>query len=281
MDDSFVEAVVQAVSGPEFLSGNNNEHQYAVIPERMKVVDLKPFIGPPSRIKQNVEMLSVEAFCDYLARYSGPDTVIFANEAAAQYEAVIDYHKAPIVDSTLSEDVEARSARGNQDHRMMYRCPQSEQWMAWVLASNKLIEQETFAQFIEANLSDIKKPSGADMLQICLQLQVHKKAAFESGIRLDNGQVQFRYSEEIRGTANTKAGDLAIPADFLLNLPVFVDGKRFEQAARFKYRMEGGKLSLGYELIRPQETFRQAVKQVTTQIREGAAGLPLYQGTRA
>jgi hypothetical protein len=195
--------------------------------------------------------------------------VIFANEPSANYEAVLDYHRA------------GQQVRSNCEHIMRYQCPHSDQWKAWNAGSGKLIGQEEFAAFLEANLHDIRKPVGADMLQIALHLQVHKSAQFESGIRLDNGEVQFRYSEEIRGTAGgKKVGDLTIPPTFELALPVFVDGTVWPVCARFRYRMNEGKLFLGYELIRPQEVFRAAVKSVTVQIAKGLPAVALFQGVR-
>lgn len=272
MDQKAIEAILGAIRAPVMVE-LDEEHRFALVPENMKAVDLKPYLPPPARIKQAVELLSVPAFLEYLARYATIDSLIFANESAAEYAAVLDYH--PKI-TTAGE----ASNRGQQSHVAHYRCPQSDQWKIWNGTNGKMTGQEEFASFIEANLRDIVTPPGADMLQLCLQLQVHKSAAFESGIRMDNGQVQFRYVETIKGTTNTKAGDLEIPTEFTLQLPVFVDGTVFLQGARFKYRMTEGKLSLGYELIRPLETFTAAVKQVTTEIVKGAQSVKLVQGVR-
>jgi uncharacterized protein YfdQ (DUF2303 family) len=272
MNEDAIKAIAELIRPAQILDGLNEEHKYALVPEGMTAINLAGFLGVPDRIHQMVETLSVPALCDYLKRYATSESVIFANEPAAAYEAVLDYHPKMVADDA--------STRGEMDHVATYRCPQSDQWKIWNGASHKMVSQVDFAVFIEANLRDITAPPGADMLQLALQLQVHKSAEFESDIRLDNGQTKFRYTENIKGTSNTKAGDLEIPQGFTLRLPVFVDGSTFAQEARFKYRMVEGKLSLGYELIRPLETFAAAVKQVTAEIRKGAPTLPLFQGVR-
>jgi uncharacterized protein YfdQ (DUF2303 family) len=261
---------IQEVAKP-VLFNIDDEHQFIALPPDTTVQNLKGFLPPPKRIQQSIETLSVPAFLAYLVRYAGNDSVIFASEGAAEYEAVLDYHP---------KRIDHASDRGECDHIVNYRCPKSEQWKTWNDNSTKMVSQVDFATFVENNLRDIIEPVGADMLQLALQLQIHKSAEFDSGIRLDTGQVQFRYIETIKGSSNTKAGDLEIPKGFKLKLPVFVDGAQFVQEARFKYRMDGGKLSLGYELIRPLETFSAAVKQVTDEIVKGAKDIPLYQGKR-
>ena len=273
MDKSAVEAILAGVRAPIVLDGLNPEHKYALVPAGTTAIDLSKLLGEPDHIDQRVEALSVESFCAYLARFGTGDTVIFANESSASYEAVLDYHPKLI-------DGKVASSRGELDHTLHYQCPYSDQWKTWIQNSGKLIGQEEFAQFIEANVRDINEPAGADMLQMTLHLQVHKSAQFESGIRLDNGQVQFRYVEAIKGTTGTKAGDLEIPTEFKLHLPVFVDGAQFAQPARFKYRMNEGKLYLGYELIRPSEVLQAAVKQVTAEIIKGCKAHPVFRGQR-
>ena len=269
MDKDTLGAILNAITAPVVMEGISDGRKFAILPESMKVEDLTPFIGQPDWIQQKIEALAANSFCAYVKRFGMlATTVIFANESVAIYEAVLDYHEHP------------EYKRNNCSHIVVYGCPQSDQWKAWTSTSGKQMSQEDFSAFLEANLREIVKPAGADMLQIALNLQVHKSAQFESGIRTDNGEVQFRYTEQIKGTSNTRAGDLKIPVTFELYLPVFVDGAPLKIEARFKYRMTEGKLSLGYELIRPADAFRAAVKQVTADISKGCLGFQMYLGVR-
>lgn len=247
------------------------EQKAAFLPEGMTVQDLRQMMPPAPRIKQAVRLLTVSSFLDYVNLFKNTHSSIFANETAGRYEAVIDYH--------LSTAEIGASPRGTQEHVALYECPQSDQWKAWTGKSGSWFNQVEFAEFLETNLREITSPPGATFLQLALELQIHKGAEFESEVRLDNGQTKFRYSETVRGS--TKAGDIEIPSSFTLTLPVFVDGSAHKLEARFRYRMEEGKLKLGYQLIRSNEVWNAAVKAVTAEIRKGAKDVHVYAGSRS
>lgn len=269
MDKEAIKALVHAITpGPIKIEAFDDEHKVAMVPEGIRVVSLKDFLPPPDRIDQTVTLLTVPSFVEYVNRFKVPDSTIFANEATGQYIAVIDYHSA-----------NGPTKRGEMDHVAVYNCPKSEQWKSWTSKDKQFFDQVAFAEFLESNLKEIASPPGAEFLEVALQLQVHKSADFASDVRLDNGQVKFRYDETVRGT--TRAGDLAIPSQFKLRLPVFVDGAVFEIDARFRYRMNEGKLTLGYELIRPNEVWQAAIKKVTDEVLEGADEVHLYAGARS
>lgn len=265
MDADTVKQIVAAVQPPSVFE-LSPEHKFAFLPEGASIYDLKALMPPPNRIKQTVKLLTVIAFLDYVNRFKSTETTIFANEANGRYEAVLDYHDDETGD------------RGTSEHVSLYDCPQSDQWKAWTGKSGGWFGQVEFAEFLETNLREITSPTGATFLQVALDLQIHKGAEFESEVRLDNGQTKFRYSETIRGS--TKAGDIEIPSAFTLTLPVFVDGSLHKLEARFRYRMEEGKLKLGYQLIRSNEVWNAAVKAVTAEMVQGAKEVHVYAGSR-
>lgn len=267
MDDKAINALVKAVASPTVaIHKLDDEHQFATMHDSVKVVDMKAYLPVPNRIKQRVTLLNVPSFVEYVNRFATAATTVFANETTGNYDASLDFHDP--------------GTRGTLEHSAHYACPQSEQWKAWVADSGEWFEQIEFAEFLEQNFREIFIPDPAVFMQVALELQVHKTAQFASDIRLDNGQTKFRYEENVRGS--TRAGDLEIPTEFTLRLPVFVDGKAHELKARFRYRMVEGKLTLGYQLIRHQDVWNVAVKAVTEEVRQGvnAKGVHLYTGIR-
>jgi uncharacterized protein YfdQ (DUF2303 family) len=269
MDTENVKAFVAAVKGPTLLE-LGTEQRAVVIPEGWSVEDISKMLPPPPRVKQRVEILTLESLVAYALAFKTPTSAIFANETDATYDVALDYHRRNAAD--------VGPERGACDHVARYACPQSEQWTIWNANHAKAKTQLDFARFIEANLVDIVKPVSADMLQIVLNLQVHKTAEFKGDMRLDNGQSKLSYEETIRG--NTKIGDLTIPDVFQLGLPVFIDGKRYAVDARLRYRLEEGKLSMWYELVRPVDVFRAAVKEVSDSLRKQLEGVPFWIGKR-
>ncbi len=242
------------------------EHQIMLMPEGWRSEDISKLLPPPSRIRQRVELLTLDSFTEYVAQFKSDTSHVFADESAAHYEAVLDYH---------NED----GSRGTCDHIARYACPQSDPWKLWTGASGRKMNQVDFARFLEDNLPDITAPPAADFLQLVLQLQIHKSANFVSDVRLDNGQTTLRYEETIRG--NTKQADLSIPDSFVIALPVFVDGPRYLVKCRLRYRLDDAKLAMWYELERPLDVFRTAVKAVSEAVCKTLPDVPFWAGKRA
>lgn len=270
MDAATVQKIVEAINRPQIVE-LGLEQKVALVPSGMTLIDIAKMMPPPARIRQGVRALTVKSFLDYVNLFKNDNTTVFANESTGKYEAVIDYHVATALGGA--------SPRGTSEHIVDYECPLSDQWKAWTGKSGFWFQQIEFAEFLELNLREIVSPPGATFLQVALDLQIHKAAEFQSEVNLDNGQTKFRYEETVRGTK--KAGDIGIPSEFSLALPVFLDGVVHKVDARFRYRMAEGKLSLGYQLIRSHEVYNTAVKQVTAEITKGAPDVHLYAGYRA
>lgn len=244
----------------------DEEHQAVILPEGWIVRDISDMLPPPPRIRQAVELLTLKAFTDYVGTFREDSSAVFADETAAKYDAVLDYH------------CEEGYQRGACEHVARYTCPQSDQWKLWTANSGKHMGQVDFARFIEDNLPDIVSPPAADFLQLVLQLQIHKSANFVSDSRLDNGQTRLRYEETIRN--ESKQGDLQFPDSFAIGIAVFVDGTRYQVKCRLRYRLDDSKLRLWYELERPADVFRAAVKAVSEQISKGLPEVAFWVGRR-
>jgi uncharacterized protein YfdQ (DUF2303 family) len=271
MEAEAAKILLGAATGPQVLT-LGDEHQAVVLPEGWQVQDISKMLPPSARIKQRVELLTLESFVAYVLKFRVAGTAIFADETAATFDAALDYHSRESAPATPP-------TRGACEHIGRYACPQSEQWKLWKGSDGKKVPQAEFARFIEDNLVDIMTPPSGDMLQVVLSLQVHKAADFKSEIRLDNGQTQLQYEETIRGS--TRGGDLVIPDTFGLGIPVFIDGPSYPVQCRLRYRLDEGKLAMWYELVRPNDVYRAAVKEVSDSIRKQLADTPFWIGKRS
>lgn len=266
MDQDAVNTLLNRVGSKPEKVILGDENQAVLLPEGWRLQDISDLLPAPERIQQGVTLLTLDSFTGYVTRFKGEDSVIFADETSAQYESVLDYHTAPEL------------IRGECDHIARYTCPQSDPWKLWTLNDRKPMSQVDFARFLEDNLPDITTPPAADFLQFVLQLQIHKAASFVSDIRLDNGQTRLRYEETIRN--DTKQGDLQFPDFFVINVAVFVDGARYGVKCRLRYRLDESKLRMWYELERPTDVFRAAVKAVSDTVRKTLADVPFWAGKR-
>jgi uncharacterized protein YfdQ (DUF2303 family) len=232
-----------------------------VIPNDMKVVELNELIEKqlprPYTLKQNVELLTEESFIEYFKRYATESSTIFVDDQTSTFTAVLDYHDSP------TEPAFKR-------HIATYKCPQTKEWSSWIKHNNDKFSQEDFALFIEDNLKEIVEPNGADMMQIAATLKAKNNVDFSSGIRLDNGEVQFSYTEKITGLAGVQ-GQLEIPEKIKLIIAPFLKGPAYNIEARFRYRVAQGGLTLWYSLIRPYACVDDAFSDVCEKIKTGIA----------
>jgi uncharacterized protein YfdQ (DUF2303 family) len=156
---------------------------------------------------------------------------------------------------------------GHADFRASIGFRPTPQWVKWRAIDGKLLPQEAFAEFVEDNLGDISAPDGATVMEICTYLQATRTADFKSGIKLSNGLVQFTNIENIQ--ASVGSGNIAVPDTFTLGLAPVFGVVPFSITARFRYRIEDGKLKLGIKLQRIEDVMAAVIKEI-----EGAIVLP-------
>ena len=160
-------------------------------------------------------------------------------------------------------DIKNHKLNGWRDHRAVYKAELSREFTRWIGNNQKQMEQEDFAIFIEDNISDI--PLGEELLKVALSLQAKTEVNFSSCKRLDNGQVQFQYTENLEARAG--GGAIEIPREFYLGIRIFKNGDGYELKARLKYRLNSGKLKFWYELDRPENAVEDAFNMYINKLR--------------
>ncbi len=235
--------------------------QVVVVPLDMKLVDLTPHLysevnHSPIRVRSTVSVSDAESFLHYYSLYSIPSSVIFAEEETQVIESVLDYHDP------------ARTAAGQVirwgQHRVVLRLRPSAEWSKWTSQSGKKTSQMDFAEFLEDNAPDIVSPSAATMIEVARDLSAKGEVDFASAISLKNGSVQFRYSEQVKGTYGS--GNIDVPGQFSVSIPVFRGGGCIELGCRLRYRLNGGKLTFWFDLLRADAAHSAAFVSVVSQI---------------
>lgn len=249
--------------------------EIAVVPGNWKLEDLTKFQPSPARAKGNVTLGDVESFIRYVNKHK--DVAGDASEASTQAATTPadpdDMQTIILVDVKHSAfraifNHHACDAPGWGDFTASYDCPLSPEWVTWNAHSGDRMTQEKFAFFIEENQLDIVEPVGSTMLEIVSTLKSAKNVAFDSGLRLADGRVQIKYHEENNTTAGA-AGQLTIPEKIGLGIPVYIGGQAYKVEAMFRYRIEGTRLSMWYDLVRPHKILEDALDKVKTQIGDG------------
>lgn len=229
--------------------------------------DLKTFpelqLAPPY-IARNVVVTSASSFLAYYNRFANNHSTIFVDIEKSKLLGIMDYHE---IDSIIGgiDEINPKHCK----HTVTYDCPLTPEAKKWFDNNKKPMNQADFAAFIEDGILEISQPSGAEMLEIATTLQAKNAVNFRSSIRLDNGQVQMGYEENLQGSAGV-SGQITIPQNITLILKVFRgDEEAYQLKANFRYRIKEGQLTMWYELIRHHIVREDAVKQILETIKSG------------
>lgn len=245
--------VADAIAAGTQMAGFDPENDEAVmLPDGYRLEDLEQYRQSPRRTRQNVTIHNAADFTSYVNRFKNDATTVYADLSATRFTAVIDHPE--------------KDAPAWGQHRATYACPHSRSWKTWSGTDGKRMAQQDFAKFIEDNLPDIQEPNGSDILTVSRTLEAKKKVDFQSGVRLDNGEVQITYNEDIQGTAGK--GTIEIPEVFKLGIPVFEGGDHYALDARLRYRINDGQLVMWFDLLRPERLLEDAFAQTMASIKE-------------
>ncbi len=221
---------------------------YTVVPNGYHVEDLEKFLPKPLRVRQNVALEDTVSFISYLREFANTVvTRVFFATGSEQFTAIIDYHQT-------AQDADWC------DHVATYTPQRSPEFKTWMGKNRTAMTQVDFARFLEDNMPDVVQPASSDLLNIALSFEAKKSAEFSSGVRLANGQIQLQYTEQIRGSASN--GTIEVPEKFVLGIPIHVNGPAYRIEAKLRWRLQEGKVTFWYELVRPEKSVEHAVNEI-------------------
>jgi len=220
----------------------------------------------PKRKAGTTTVRDVASFASYWGKHSVAASEVYADRDRLTVTAVLDAHGG--------------TTPNWGGHRLVLALKHSSAWTAWKGADGREMTQAAFAEFLEDNRADISRPTAAAMLEVAQSIQAVSKVDFASGFRLVDGQRRLTYTETIDAKAGQR-GELAIPAEIVLRLPVF-NGATVgdELTARFRHRIADGQLRLSYRLDRPDDVVDAAFEGVVSEVAEQCAATVL-RGTPA
>lgn len=223
----------------------------------------------PKTVTQHVRMQTAESLADYINRFKNTDTMLFADIASDTIVSVIDYHKMP--------ENNADPAAALTVHRATLSLPKSLEWQTWTRASGQLMTHVAFATFLEENAVDVKNPVGADLLELCRDLQVAQNVNFGSTVRMgDLTQVNYQKDQDA-----LSKGSIALPQSIMLSIPVYFGEPAVPVVAFMRRQIEDGKLKLGIQLSRAENVRQDEFHRVVDWINDEVKSLTTVYGTPA
>lgn len=240
---------------------------YVIVPagSEIREVDMSKWRDYPSRATGIYKPATVDAFTDYVNGFFSDATTVWVHPSSGKIVAILD--------DSFAE------APGWRQHQAILELSRTPEWLHWLGKDGTLMSQVEFAEHIEVGLNDITDPPAADVLELAQSFHAKTDSVFRQATRLDTGETQFQYDEEIAATAG-RTGQLSIPSSIALGIAPFVGEERYALTARFRYRLQAGKLSLGYKIDRPDLVTRDSLQRIEERLRESFSktfsGEPAY-----
>lgn len=207
------------------------------------------------------QLTEVDSLIAHVLRWGSEQTVIYADTAALSLTAVLDDHPA---------DPTTTAAR---QHRAHYACPRSAEWTAWTALDSKPQGQTQFADFIESRLEDMVGgpgyPAPTDVLQVARTLNIMTTGQYRREINPTNGDYVFTAKQD------TDSKSTQIPRAFLIAIPVFDGGTRYQIEARVRFTLTENRPAFSFTLYRRAEIERDAFGEVRAKVAKETGRLVL------
>lgn len=223
----------------------------------------------PERKRGNVALDTVEAFTAFVLRHATAATTIWCKvdreKCTASFRAIFNDNNAVEVDAK-GADI---AVPGWRDFTATFTPARSVEWNIWSGADGKAMDQASFATFIDDNLKDIAtvegRPTATQMLAMATNLEISQDKSIKSAVRVQSSGVQVEYVENDDAETIKR---MNVFDRFVLGLAPFWRGAGYQMEARLKYKLSQQKLTLWYELVRPDLVLDDATQSLITQIQE-------------
>jgi uncharacterized protein YfdQ (DUF2303 family) len=248
-----------ALAGAAATPVNVGGAHFVTVPERFTHKDITDAVEKaqpaPHRKHGTVAVKDVASLCAYMADQAAAAAgYVFADPDARTITAVFNDHRA---------------AAGWRDHRATFKAEYTPEFDVWLRNNKQPKDQAAFAEFIEDNFADIAEPAAHLLLEVATTIQATTGINFSSAKRLQDGQTQLAYTENIEARAGA-GGGLTIPKEFTLGLRIFKNGGGYKVKARLKYRLNSGSVKFWYELDRPERSVEDAFAGYVEQVRDSS-----------
>jgi uncharacterized protein YfdQ (DUF2303 family) len=215
----------------------------------------------PAFIDQIVNIDQVSSLIDYVNRFKTPETVIFADLDELEIAAAVDYHQS------------GSGGAGYNEHHAVLKLSHSAEWDTWKAISGRLYDQKAFARMIDINSDDIVQPTGADLLEMVMDVEMATTVSVAR--KLESTGSSRGKQDMSRVTTGTK-----LPPFFILSIPVFTGEARVDVRALTLDSQDGnsGKVSLGLELVRTRIIIEDELARIARNIAV-ATDVPVMMGS--
>lgn len=229
---------------------------------KVTVIDHERRLEAPRRDRGTTVLHTPESFIEWVRtnRSDDPTPAVFADVDQLTVTAVLDPSKPDT----------PRWA----DSRGVVTLRPTPEWVAWSKADGALVPQAAFAEFVQRWAHTFLDPTAMDMRDVAESLTIYGESKVSDAVRTRDGQRSIVYEETLTTSATNAGGRVDVPEQITVRCPLFEGTDPEEIELLLLFRRDGG-VKLGVQIIDRPGLLRRAFDQVTSQIAEGLALVPL------
>lgn len=223
-----------------------------IVPNGYHIQELDNLLPEPVRTCKAIQFSRVESFVRYIRKNDVGTSQLFLKEGEHRF--------------TVCFDAATSVSPSRETHTAGLSLKMTESFRKWSGVNGKWQKQSEFAHFIEMAEGDVMDPTSAEMLEIAKTLEVTKNSAFKSSVRLDNGDMEFRWAEATDNARAGKGGNLVIPTEIKLGITPFKGVDPFIIRAKLRYRAKEDGLYFCVEMMQLEDLLEKSLSEICQQI---------------
>lgn len=225
----------------------------------------------PDNIVEAIEVDEPDSMIRYADSFSTPRSYGFASLGKNSVTLVLDYHH--------SDDQSKDHKPDQTQHVVTLNAPFDADWKRWKTVNGQPMDQVDTAYFLESMLHTIAKPDGATLFEVVTDLRILRDVQFKAVSRLANGNNEIAYRENDQAQ-NSDGKSVVVPEEIVLSVPIFEGGEAREIRVKLRHRMQGGKITFTFDILRIETLERDAFRAIIAML-ESETGLPFIMGRRS
>lgn len=231
-----------------------------VVHEDCQVRNVAQYADVPYRKAGKLCFLTLADFVKAVKENGRTDATVFVNDA----EAVAVFNMETWQDDTA-----------------FFKLCKTPEFLDWCKNDERVFNQAAFCDFIEDHMKEIVQPCGAELLELVTNFRQLTRVEYGSSYRGSDGQIMLEYKENKAGAGGR---DMALPAEFVLHLPVIKGAEKitkYEVKARLRVRVdsESHRLVLQYKLVRIDVPQDNAVSDLVEYLRAALPAARVFAGS--
>jgi uncharacterized protein YfdQ (DUF2303 family) len=141
----------------------------------------------------------------------------------------------------------------------------ADEWVTWTDHDKTLMSHLEFATFLEENQWDVSRPAGADLLELCRDLQVKQDMNFGSSIRMgDTVSINYQRDDDVSSKSS-----MQLPVNFETMISVFIGTPPTKVINWMRRNISNNRLTLGYKMAQRELTEAREFNHIVAEVQAG------------